>query len=226
MRKLSFSVTLVALLLMVSAQTANAQVQGNQGYTGATGPTGAMGPQGNTGFTGATGRQGVQGNQGFTGYTGYGFTGVTGPTGSRGPQGYTRFTGPSGAQGVQGNQGYTGATGPMSLDIEAGNQMLFGITSSGNGSGYVSFSKQFSSTPVVLVMPYNSSNNKGPIANPVVILSVGLGGFNYKTQNATAVMLNWMAVGKAATLNQLSVPTGTRSAIKLFAPKPISKPSR
>jgi len=103
------------------------------------------GIQGTVGTQGFQGRQGPQGNQGPTGIQGTaGTNGTTGPPGPLGSQGRQ---GPQGTVGTGGPTGPPGPSGPPGI-ISGVNKILFG-TITGAGSGTLTFSSAFSSTPAV-----------------------------------------------------------------------------
>ncbi|MYC97050.1 MAG: collagen-like protein [Caldilineaceae bacterium SB0661_bin_32] len=147
--------------------------KGDQGDPGPAGPKGDMGDQGPAGMDGQDGAQGPPGEDGDDGQPGQ-----PGAQGARGPRGYTGATGATGATGLQGPKGDTGPQGPAGTSpahklvafgraIETGNQpsaphdnvshVEWTGATGGNLHCLVSFNRQLSATPLVLVTCTDSS---------------------------------------------------------------------
>ena len=111
LRRLSpFSVSFLAIALLIGVtQVVYAGTTSTSlvGPTGPTGPNGLQGPQGATGRDGAPGLQGPGGPKGETGPAG-----APGQNGLQGPKGDTGTNGAPGQNGRDGANGATGPTGP------------------------------------------------------------------------------------------------------------------
>ena len=149
---------------------------GPQGEKGDKGDKGDQGDPGPAGMDGAPGQDGAQGLPGEDGEDGQ--PGQPGAQGARGPRGYTGATGATGATGLQGPKGDTGPQGPAGTSpahklvafgraIETGNQpsaphdnvshVEWTGATGGNLHCLVSFNRQLSATPLVLVTCTDSS---------------------------------------------------------------------